>query len=75
MGNHGILDLVYIVLSLNIVTADQWAVTAKKHWIMETARLNQPIYFYNILTSKWNSKRVLLWERGYAFIFTGNEKL
>ena len=49
-------------------------ITAKKYWIMETARLNQPIHFKNTLTSKWKSKCVLLWESGYYFINTGNER-
>lgn len=46
-----------------------------RHWIMETAELNQPIYFKNVLTSKRKLENMLHLERGYAFASTGNEKL
>lgn len=41
---------------------------------METAKSNQPIYFRNVLTSKWKSENKLHWERGYAFVSTGKQK-
>ena len=41
----------------------------------ETAELNQPRYFRDVLTSEWKLENVLHWGRGYAFVSTGNEKL
>lgn len=57
------------MLSLNVLTANEPGITAKKQWTMETARLNQPIYFQNFLTSKWKQKGMLLWGRDNAFNF------
>ena len=51
-------------------------VTAERHGIVKgTAGLNQPNYFKDVLTLKWNLENVLHWERGYAFDSIGNEKL
>lgn len=44
------------------------------HCIMETARLNQPI-FYDYLCFKMDIIGVLLWERGYAIISTENVRV
>lgn len=46
-----------------------------RHFIMETVKLNQPMYFQNSLASKWKSEKTLCWRRGYAFVSTGNIKL
>ena len=42
---------------------------------MEAAKLNQHIYFKGILNSKFESKDILLWKRGYSFVFTEDENL
>lgn len=34
----------------------------------KTAKLNQPIYFKPLLTSKWKPKYMLRWRSGYPFI-------
>lgn len=44
-------------------------------WRIQTAKFYQLTYFKNILTSKFKSKDVLLWGRGFAFIRTGNVSL
>ena len=43
--------------------------------IKETAQLNQPRYFRDVLSLKWDSKNLLHWGRGNAFVFTGNKRL
>lgn len=48
---------------------------AKTHWIIKTARLNQPISCENVLTSKFKSKGELLWGSYYDFISKENESL
>lgn len=50
-------------------------IASERHWIMEAALLNQLIYFKDVLTSKWESKDMLLWEGGYTFLPTGNKRL
>lgn len=60
--------LYVILLSLNFLAT-------KRHWIMETAGLSQPIYFNNVLTSKCKSKDMMHLGTGYAFISIGNERL
>ena len=42
--------LYVIMLSLNCFTADEGATAAKRHLIINTAELIQPIYFANVLT-------------------------
>ena len=46
-----------------------------RHLIINAAELIQPIYFENALTSKFKSKDMLLWRRGFVFVSTGNERL
>lgn len=49
---------------------------AERHVIeKETAELNQTRYFRDLFTLKWNSKNVLHWREGYAFLSTGNKRL
>ena len=43
--------------------------------IINAAGLIQPIYFENVLTSKFKSKDMLLWRRDFAFVSTGNGRL
>lgn len=40
---------------------------------MKTAKLTY--VFKNVLTSKWKTKNMLLWERGCDFISTENKRL
>ena len=49
--------------------------TAKRHLIINVAGFIQHIYFENALTSKFKSKDMLLWRRGFAFVSTGNKGL
>ena len=48
----------------------------ERYWIIENnAELNQPVYFKDMLTSEWRPGYVLHWGRGFAFVYTGEEKL
>ena len=67
--------LYVIVLSLNCLMAEEGAKAAKRHLIINAAGLIQHIYFENALTSKFNSKGMLLWRRGFAFVSKGNKRL
>ena len=67
--------LYIILLSLNCLTAEEGATTAKRHLIKNAAGLIQPIYFENALTSKFKSKDTLLWRRSFVFVSTRNESL
>lgn len=48
--------------------------TAENHLILGVAKLNQHIYFKGVLTSKFDSKDMLLWKIGSTFISTEDEK-
>lgn len=50
-------------------------IAAKRHWTMKPARSNQPVYLKKYLDFKWKSNGMFLWERDYAFIYMGNERL
>ena len=47
------------MLSLNCLTAEEGAIAAKRHLIINVAGLIQPIHFENALTSKFKSKDML----------------
>ena len=47
----------------------------ERHFIVLAAKLNQHIYFNDILTLKFESKDMLLWKRDSAFVFTEDENL
>ena len=64
-----------IVLSLNCLTAEKGATAAKRHLIINAAGLIQNINFENALTSKFKTKDMLLWRRGFTLVSTGNERL
>ena len=51
--------------------AEDGARAAKRCLIINTAGLNQSIYFKNNLTSKFKPKDMLVWKRG--FIFAGRK--
>ena len=40
----------------------------------KTFKLNQLVYFKDVLTSEWKSENVLHWGRGFIRISTGEEK-
>ena len=63
------------MLSLNCLMAKERVMSGKRHLIIKAARLIQHMYFENALTSKFNSKGMLLWRRSFAFVSTGNERL
>lgn len=64
-NNLGILYV--IVLSLIFLTAEEGAIGAKTHWTINIAKLNRPEHLK--ISSKSKSKDLLLWGRGYPFIF------
>ena len=55
--------------------AEERTTIAKRHLITNAAGLIEHIYFENVLTSKFKSKDILLWRRGFVLISTGNERL
>lgn len=59
--------LYVIVLSLIFLTVEEGAIGVKTHGIINSARLNQPAHLK--ISSKSKSKDLLLWGRGYPFIF------
>lgn len=49
---------------------------AERHVIEKgTTELNQTGNFRDLFTLKWNSKNVLHWGKGYAFLSTENKRL
>ena len=54
---------------------EEGANVVKRYLIINAAGLIQHIYFENALTSKFKSRDLLLWRRGFAFVSTGNERL
>ena len=52
-----------IVFSLNFLTAE-------RHLILVTAKLNQHLYFKGVLTSKFRSKDILHWKRASVCVST-----
>lgn len=65
------------LLTLKFLNANEKGMTAvERHWIIENnAELNQFVYFKDMLTSEWKLGYVLSWGRGFAFVYTGEEKL
>ena len=57
-----------IVFSLNFLTAE-------RHLILGTAKINQHIRFKVFLTSKLGSNDMLLWKRGSSLVSTEDENL
>ena len=49
--------------------------STERHSILWAAKLTQHIYFKDILTSKFGSKDLLLWKKGYSFVSTENANL
>ena len=70
-----ILILYAIMHSLNCLNAEEGATAAKRYLLINAAELIQDRFFENTLTSKLKAKDMLLWRRGFAFVFPGNEKL
>ena len=62
-----------IVLSLNFLTVKE--LSTERHFIVWAAKLNQYVYYKGILTSKFESKDVLLWKTGFSFVSTEDENL
>ena len=65
--------LCIIVFSLILLTVKE--LNAEKHFIIWAAKLNQHVYYKDILTSKFGSKDMMLWKRGSSFVFTEDETL
>lgn len=65
------------LLIMNFLNAnDKGQTVAERQWTTEkTSELNQLVYFKDVLTSVWKPGYVLHWGRGFAFVFTGEEKL
>ena len=61
-----------IMFSLNFLTVKE--LSTERHFIVWAAKLNQHLYYNDILTSKFKSKDMVLWKRG-SFVFTEDENL
>ena len=57
------------------MTVEKGVTAVKRYVFINVAELIQDRYFENTLTSKLKSKSMFLWRRGFAFVFTGNERL
>ena len=68
-----ILILYVIMLSLNCLNAEEGATAAKRYLFINAAELIQDRYFENNLTSKFESKVIMLWKG--SFVFTEDETL
>ena len=60
---------------MNFLTVNK--LSTERHFIVWAAKLHQHIYFKSILTSKFESKDMLLWKRGFVFVpwFDGTRPL
>ena len=59
--------IMYItVFSLNFLTVNE--LSTERHFIVQAAKLNQYIHIKDNLTSNCESKDMLLWQRGSAFV-------
>ena len=67
LGKH---NTRYLVATVGCLVTVYTPYVPRAH--IDTAKLNQ---HKHILTSKFGSKDMLLWKRGYAIIFTDDEKL
>ena len=65
------------LLTLNFLNANEKGIAAaERHWIIEkSSELNQLVHFKDVLTSQWKPGDMLLWERVFTFVSTGEEKL
>ena len=75
MENTQRILILYIMLSLNCLNAEEGATAAKRYLFINAAELIQDRYFENILTSKFGSKDMILWKEGSSFVFTAVETL
>ena len=57
-----------IVFSWNFLTVNE--ISTERHFIVGATKLNQHVYYEDIMTSKFGSKNMLLWKRGFSFVFT-----
>ena len=64
------------LLTLNFLNSNEKGTTAaEKHWITEnTFKLNQLVYFKDVLASEWKTGDVLCWGRVFTLVSTGKEK-
>ena len=62
-----------IVFSLNFLTVKK--LSTERHFIVWVAKLNQHVCYKGILTSKFESKDMLLWKRSSTFVSTEDENL
>ena len=58
---------------LNFLTVKE--LSTERHFIVWAAKLNQHVCSKGILFLKFESKNMLLWKRGFAFVFTEDANL
>lgn len=63
------------MLPVDFLTVNEQIRTVERHLIMYIARLNKPIYFKNVLTSKFRWKDMPLLKSGSVFISIRNERV
>ena len=61
------------LFSLNFLTVKE--LNTEKHFIVWADKLNQHVYYKGIMTSKFESKNMVLWKRGSSFVSIENENL
>ena len=62
-----------IVFSLNFLTVKK--LNTERHFIVWALKLNQHVYYKDIMTSEFGSKDMLLEKRDSSFVFTEDENL
>lgn len=61
------MNPIWCCVDFEFLNADEQTTAAKRHWTVKgTTELNQPRYFWDVLTLKWNSENVLHYGRGYT---------
>ena len=74
-GNiHRIMILYAVMLFLNCLNSEKGVTAAKRYLFINAAELIQDWYFENTLTSKVESKFMMLWKSS-SFVFTEDETL
>ena len=73
MENSECLDYVYYCVIFEFLAVNE--LSTERHFIVWAAKLNQHVYYKGILTSEFGSKDMVLWKRGFLFVFTEDDNL
>ena len=67
------LDYVYYCVFFEFMTVKE--LSTERYFIVWTAKLNQRVYYKGLLTSKFESKDMLFWNRDSSLVSTEDENL